>query len=482
MPELIYRILVALWENDISRIFSVAILAYLAFALLAINAQSAKIRSLVDNAPGAMTSLGILGTFVGIFVGLLDFDIRTINQSVPTLLEGLKVAFGTSILGLASAVGFRLVGPVLRRSTISESAGIEDIVESLKKLEATATELNGTSASGFENLRKALTDDADSSIVGQIQRMRASLGDLNKTTSQGFEEQIREFRTFSETMSEAFSKAIIDELKNVIREFNEKISEQFGDNFRQLNEAVGRLLTWQEEYRQQMSAMKDALDKATISVQANRASLEKIASSASMIPEHMKNLEQIMQNLARQIEEIEGGLHTFAEIKDKAINAFPDIEKNIQNLTQNMSDAVGQQTENIRNIQVKCEEVLEFQKQGSDYLIEEFGKLQNVTAENATKMTTALTDSIGEQKIAQDRLMDELQRSFNETVSETQSRLNETIKQLDEAMEEEIGKCVKVMADNLSGITEKFVEDYQPLLEATRAFMEAHARKGPRDE
>ena len=40
-------------------------------------------------------------------------------------------------------------------------------------------------------------------------------------------------------MSKAFSEAIIEELKSVIREFNEKISEQFGDNFKQLNLAVG---------------------------------------------------------------------------------------------------------------------------------------------------------------------------------------------------------------------------------------------------
>jgi hypothetical protein len=35
-------------------------------------------------------------------------------------------------------------------------------------------------------------------------------------------------------------------VKDVIREFNEKRSERFGENFKQLNEAIGQVLVWQE--------------------------------------------------------------------------------------------------------------------------------------------------------------------------------------------------------------------------------------------
>ena len=40
-------------------------------------------------------------------------------------------------------------------------------------------------------------------------------------------------------MSKAFSKAIIDELRDVIREFKDKLADHIGDNFKQLNEALG---------------------------------------------------------------------------------------------------------------------------------------------------------------------------------------------------------------------------------------------------
>ncbi len=48
----------------------------------------------------ATTVLGILGTFIGIALGLKDFDTNNIEQSVPPLLAGLKTAFLTSIFGI----------------------------------------------------------------------------------------------------------------------------------------------------------------------------------------------------------------------------------------------------------------------------------------------------------------------------------------------------------------------------------------------
>ena len=43
-------------------------------------------------------------------------------------------------------------------------------------------------------------------------------------------------------LSEMGSKALVEALRDVIRDFNTKITEQFGDNFKQLNEAVAKLL------------------------------------------------------------------------------------------------------------------------------------------------------------------------------------------------------------------------------------------------
>lgn len=52
--------------------------------------KQGKARGFVEFMPALLTSLGILGTFVGIVVGLLDFKPDDIDGSIGTLLEGLK--------------------------------------------------------------------------------------------------------------------------------------------------------------------------------------------------------------------------------------------------------------------------------------------------------------------------------------------------------------------------------------------------------
>ncbi|HIP30318.1 MAG TPA: hypothetical protein EYG93_00395 [Sulfurospirillum arcachonense] len=50
-----------------------------------------------------IVSVGVLGTFVGIFIGLQGFNPEDIMNSVNKILSGLKTAFFTSIVGMSVA-------------------------------------------------------------------------------------------------------------------------------------------------------------------------------------------------------------------------------------------------------------------------------------------------------------------------------------------------------------------------------------------
>lgn len=61
---------------------------------------------------GTMTGLGILGTFLGLSMGLGSFngdDIYTISDNVGPLLSGMKVAFHTSVYGIFFSLVFTFV-------------------------------------------------------------------------------------------------------------------------------------------------------------------------------------------------------------------------------------------------------------------------------------------------------------------------------------------------------------------------------------
>ena len=55
-------------------------------------------------------------------------------------------------------------------------------------------------------------------------------------------------------------KALVEAIETVIGEFNVKINEQFGENFKKLNEAVGKLLEWQENYYKQIEYMVQTIE------------------------------------------------------------------------------------------------------------------------------------------------------------------------------------------------------------------------------
>lgn len=69
-------------------------------------------KGLVGSIPGVMTGLGILGTFVGLAFGLQNFDTasaETITNSIAPLMDGIKIAFHTSIYGMVFSLVYNFV-------------------------------------------------------------------------------------------------------------------------------------------------------------------------------------------------------------------------------------------------------------------------------------------------------------------------------------------------------------------------------------
>src|SRR5262249_16134182 len=101
---------------------------------------------------------------------------------------------------------------------------------------------------GMTAVQHALVGNDDSTLLSQMKLARQDSNDR-------FDRLGRSLNDFCQKAAENNSKALMEALKDVIREFNAKITEQFGENFKQLNQAVGRTLEWQEKYREQISEM-----------------------------------------------------------------------------------------------------------------------------------------------------------------------------------------------------------------------------------
>ena len=90
--------------------------------------------TLAELIPNLLTSLGILGTFMGLSRGLssLNFaDSTQLVEGIPVLLEGMRFAFGTSVAGISCSIVFNMLN---RISQGSSYRAIDDFVSSFTQL------------------------------------------------------------------------------------------------------------------------------------------------------------------------------------------------------------------------------------------------------------------------------------------------------------------------------------------------------------
>jgi hypothetical protein len=146
--SLLEKFLYKIDANIITNIFIFAILSLFLFSLLLSIIGKGKI--FTSYTSGILTSLGILGTFIGIVIGLLEFNPKHIDESIELLLNGLKTAFITSLVGMFAAIFYKILEstPLFKINRIistSKSVSSKDILNAM-------LEQN----SSFEDLKKHL--------------------------------------------------------------------------------------------------------------------------------------------------------------------------------------------------------------------------------------------------------------------------------------------------------------------------------------
>lgn len=83
-------------------------------------------RGIIEMIPSLVSTLGVLGTFLGITLGLLFFDTSDLTSSIPLLLDGLKTAFFTSLTGM---IGSLILSSKVNKLFDEKTGGISDSAE-----------------------------------------------------------------------------------------------------------------------------------------------------------------------------------------------------------------------------------------------------------------------------------------------------------------------------------------------------------------
>lgn len=160
-----------------------------------------------SNMPGTLTGLGILGTFLGLSMGLASFsgeDILTISDSMGPLLEGMKVAFHTSVYGIFLSLVFSFIYKAMMADAYTALENFQNVFRQFA-MPAVATE--------EENLSAMIIYQANMSKL--MKQMLELLKGEAKEQNKGVERIVDRFMDrMTETMGEDFRK-LGSTLKNV---------------------------------------------------------------------------------------------------------------------------------------------------------------------------------------------------------------------------------------------------------------------------
>ena len=278
-------------------------------------------------------------------------------------------------------------------------------------------------------------------------------------------------------------------LKTVIREFNEKISEQFGDNFKQLNETVGQLLVWQERYRQQMAEMIEQQQITSQNMARATEGYQKLMERAEAFDAVANSMGALIEGLDAQRRHLNNSLSSLATLISTATKGFPEIEKKIAEMVQQVGNgvrtandefraallaAVGQMSKQLgENITATNNELrtvlLSAAKQTSDSVEAAHHSVQLAGA--GVKAASDRMKAIGEEmKASNDELKNVLlaaiqnsNREFNSHIDQMVQRMREQTVTLDTALQHQLSTSLESLGRQLAALSARFAADYTPL-------------------
>ncbi|RKZ43753.1 MAG: hypothetical protein DRR00_29285 [Candidatus Parabeggiatoa sp. nov. 3] len=362
------------YTHFIADIFIILCLVLLLLALYKRGSRFAEM------APTWLTSLGILGTFMGICIGLSVFEGQDIQNSIPRLFNGLAMAFITGVVGIFLALLLKLINrnrqalkpeetitpreiyhvlKEISEHSANQKAILSNMVEQANIYQQELQKINLLQKKAFaqevrvlEELKQSLTGTHENSLVTQIQNLRSS----------------------AEKTAQDSNQYLVQVIESPMKYFTQTLGEQFGENFKQLNHVVSGLVTWQDHYRDQMVKIHEQFTFSLSNIEQSNTTLQEMALHIQSIPHSMQELTQVMLGLHQQLDNLSPQLSGFQDLGTQAGEVIPLIETNLEELNQNMRQQIQR---HLELLDTSLETQLDMAEASLEIQLDGFKDLQN---------------------------------------------------------------------------------------------------------
>lgn len=221
---------------------------------------------------GTLTGLGILGTFLGLTMGMSSFsgnDIFTISDNIAPLLDGMKVAFHTSVYGIF----FSLIFTFVYRSLMA------DAYEKLAHFLAAFREYAAPTASN--------TDENMSAMLIYQANMANALKSIMELMRGNAVEQTRG-------------------VERIVQQFINAMSDSMGADFEKLGSSLNQACRMQEIYARNFQRLEES----------TRQLLEASRTMNDTVSLTLERQREIEEKLSQTCDELSNELYTFNQMRN----------------------------------------------------------------------------------------------------------------------------------------------------------------------
>jgi len=381
-------------------------------------------------APGLAVSAGILGTFLGISIGLYFFEAKDFAENLPGLLEGMKTAFYTSVGGLSVSLILKISYGIFddKQVDISPETSADPIVL-LQQIQESNSRLSDV-------VLQCLSSDEEYSMLNQMKLIRQEVADTRKGLISAFEKCVEEIVSNS-------SKQLVEALEKVISDFNVLLGDLVGAAFDELRISIQQLNEWQKEHRQhlsqqmeqttslltEMQSVSSRIEAATKSIESIDGPLDSIAKSVESLSLDSEQLEKAISTVVAQNERLETLLEQIEKTGEAAKKVLPSINQHLTAYTNGLRDSLEEQNQ----------------------MTQETARMMKQSVQNTTNVLTELE-------------------------TKQQQQLDVQIKNLEQSLSENLEASMSSFVGAMTQLSNRFVQDYSPLTTQLREVVQIASR------
>ena len=330
--------------------------------------------SFAESLPGLMTSLGFLGTLIGLAQGLAGFnmsDSSAVQQSIVTLIPGMRYAFTTSIVGVIGSVLFTLMTRAVHGSTehtlisfysvMRRHAGVRSVdpmtqiaiyqQEQTALIQTMAKDLNGAFT---ENMKNAINDAVDP----MNQALRSFISVTTKDQMRFMDAVMQRFAESMDAAMDGQLKHFAQVLEDTARSQNECLTIVRA-SMTGITEAMSDLQQVQLMSRQLLNSLSGYMDQMEKSYQQvddvygrMASSVEKMDLVSRQQSNYLKSVSGLQADVTRSMEEMNGALENFTQRIGEETAAAAQA---MQQAADDLKAAAGE----VENVHVKTSKTLE---------------------------------------------------------------------------------------------------------------------------